>query len=160
MYQGKCEDDDSHTEYKVLSIGEVTDQLNKCKKEMDANIKDQKARLGLGTSQKMTKEQKDNATHQYDEEMQQTVELWHTCMGDWCQKYIAYVHKRPSVHKGPGKVKMNCAGCGIAQGDWRLNHAKANRHGSRVCPAKDTMCKTMAVEYLKLLLEITHYSRF
>ena len=149
VYQGKCEDDDSQTEYKVLSIGEVTDQLNKCKKEMDANIINQKARLSPGSSQQMTREQTDNASHQYDEEMQQNVELWHTCMGNWYQKYIAYGHKRSPVHKGPSKTKMNCAGCGIVQGDWRLNHARANRQGSRICPAKDTICKTCCMYYLR-----------
>ena len=148
VYQGKCEDDDSQTEYKVLSIGEVTDQLNKCKKEMDANIKDQKARLNLGSSRKMTKEQKDSASQQYDEEMQQNVGLWHTCMGGWCQKYIANGHKRPPVHTGLSKMKMNYARCGIVQGDWYLNHARANRHDSRVCPAKDTICKTCCMYHL------------
>jgi hypothetical protein len=96
----------------------------------------------------MTKEQKDSASRQYDEEMQQNIELWHTCMGDWAQKYVAYGHKRPPVHKGPGKMKMNCAGCGIVQGDWHLNHASANRHGSRMCPAKDTVCKTCCMYHL------------
>jgi len=104
-------------------------------------FKDQKARLNLGSSQKMTKEQQDSASLQYDEEMQQNVELWHTCMGDWCQKYVAYGHKRPPVHRGPGKMKMNC---GIVQGDWRLNHARANRHGSKMC----TVCKTCCMYHL------------
>ena len=148
LYQGKSEDDDSQTEYRVLKIEQVTDQLNRCKQEMDANIKDQKARLKLGSSQKMTKEQKDSASHQYDEEMLPNIELWHTCMGDWAQKYVAYGHKRPPVHKGPGKMKMNCAGCGVVQGDWHLNHARANRQGSRQCPAKDTVCKTCCMYHL------------
>ena len=148
MYQGKCEDDDSQTEYKVLTLWGVTDQLNRCKQEMDADIKDQKAKLNPGSSQKMTKEQKDSASHQYDEGMQQNVELWHTCMGEWCQAYVAYGHKRPSVHNRPGKMKMSCAGCGMVQGDWRLNHARANRHGSRMCPAKDTVCKTCCMYHL------------
>ena len=59
-------------------IGPVTGLLDKFIQD-----KDQKARLKLGPSQKMTKEQKDSASHQYDEEMQQNhdVELWHTYMG-------------------------------------------------------------------------------
>ena len=146
--QGKCEDDASQTEYKVLSIGEVTDQLNECKKGIYASIKDRKARSNLGSSQKMTKEQKDSASHQYDEEMQQNVELWHTRMGDWCKRYIAYGYKRPPVHNGPSKTKINCVGCGIVQGDWRLNPTRANRHGSRICPAKDTLFKTCCMYHL------------
>ena len=85
VYQGKCEDDNSQSEYRELLIGEVTDQLSRCKQEMDANIKDQKARLNLGPSQKMTEEQKINASQQYDEEMQHNIELCHACMGDWGQ---------------------------------------------------------------------------
>ena len=38
-------------------------------------------------------------------------------------------------------MKMNC---GIVQGDWRLNHARANRHGSKMC----TVCKTCCMYHL------------
>ena len=59
VYQAKCEEDDSQSEYqwyKELAITEVADHLMACKKEMEANIIDQKARLKLG-SKKMTDEQ-------------------------------------------------------------------------------------------------------
>ena len=54
-------------------------------------------------------------------------------------EYVAYGHKRPLIHKGPGKMKMNCAGCGKVQGDWNLNHTRADKKGSKTCPAKDTV---------------------
>ena len=141
VYQAKCPEDESQSEYIELAITEVADQLMASRKQMADNITDQKARLKLG-SKKMTDEQKINASKQYDEEMSHNVELWHACMGDHGQKYIAFGHKRP---KGPqsGKPKMNCAGCGRVQGDWNMIHNRADRHtNSRTCPAKGTVCKT------------------
>ena len=111
------------------------------KQEMADNIIDQKERLKLN-GKKMTDEQKINASRLYDEEMGHNVELWHACMGDHGQKYIAFGHKRAKGFQA-GKPKMNCCGCGKVQGGWDMLHTRADRHThSRTCPAKGTVCPT------------------
>jgi archaellum component FlaC len=81
VYQAKCPEDPSQSEYRELAITEVAAQLMVSKQEMVDNIADQKERLKLN-GKKMTDEQKINASRLYDEEMGHNVELWHACMGD------------------------------------------------------------------------------
>lgn len=141
VYQAKCAEDPSQSEYRELTVTEVAGQLMASKQEMADNITDQKERLKLG-SKKMTDEQKINASRLYDEEMGHNVELWHACMSDHGQKYIAFGHKRIKGFQ-PGKLKMNCCGCGKVQGGWDMLHTRADRHThSRTCPAKGTVCPT------------------
>ena len=75
------------------------------KQEMEATIKDQKERLNLGTK-KMIDAQKIEAIRLYDEEMSHNVELWHACLSDHAQEYIAFGHKRAKGHQAD-KPKMN-----------------------------------------------------
>ena len=141
VYQAKCPEDPSQSEYKELTITEVAGQLMASKQEMHDNIINQKERLKL-EGKKMSDEQKINASRLYDEEMGHNVELWHACMSDHGQKYIAFGHKRAKGFQ-TGKPKMNCCGCGKVQGGWDMLHTRADRHThSRTCPAKGTVCPT------------------
>ena len=136
------EEDQSQSVYQELTIDEVSTQLRKCKEAMEANIIDQKVRLKLGPSEKMSTSQKQNASTQYAEEMQSCIELWHACMSDYCQKYIAWGHRRHGGSSIQGKKKMNCCGCGVVQGDWKHNHAKADSKNSRTCTSLGMKCVT------------------
>lgn len=136
IYFGPSPEDSSQSVYNELTIRQVTPQLRKSKLEMDANIKNQRDRLNIPATQKMTDAQKEAASAQYAVEMDSNIQLWHNCMNDNAQKFIAYGYGRaPGHHK-----KMNCCGCGKVQGGWNRCHIKADKKGSRVCPAEGTIC--------------------
>ena len=105
VYQAKCAEGPSQSEYRELTITEVAGQLMTSKQEMADNIINRKERLKLG-SRKLADEQEVNASRLHDEEMGHNVELWHACMSDHGKKYIAFGHKRTKGFQ-PGKAEMN-----------------------------------------------------